>query len=160
LGKKPEPAKDELTSSPQRRRKRKASRRNAAQLADLCEHAVHDRDWDGLRALFHPNARIQLVITKNVAVSTDQAIETLQREVTESEFERWPSPAEALDDPGAALVTGSVRFRSDSGTWSHESRAWVYVAKDDLIYRWTYAQNSEAAKRAYAESGPGLGIPD
>ena len=119
--------------------------------------AVDDRDWEGLRSLCHPEARVVLPISDGMALSTGELIPALRSVTEESKYAAHLYYTEEIDG-NAACAVGSFHLFS-AATTEATPACWLVTFVDGLLYREALFDSIADARRAYANLGIELGIP-
>ena len=117
-----------------------------SEVARACLAAHRAQDWEKLRSLFHPSARIG-------TFAGGGRPEEPEHHIYEAKVEAMIE----LDDQ-AVLLDGGVRFRETNG-WAQSERSWLYVVREGLLYRSAMYRSSDEARNEYEALGPSLGIP-
>jgi hypothetical protein len=125
-------------------------------VVNACLKAHRATDWDGLRALFHPEARIGVFAGGGEPGDPEQAIADMQRVHQDVVYQASVSTIQQLDEE-AMLLRGRVRYVTDSGGISDVERYWLYVIRDERLFRSAVFKTAEAAVDAYTHHGPTLG---
>jgi hypothetical protein len=133
-----------------------AGSQTTVEVVNACLNAHRAADWERLRALFHPEARIGVFAGGGEPGDPEQAIADLRRVHQDVVYQASVSTIKQLDEQ-AVLLRGRVRYVTDSGGISDVERYWLYVIRDGRLYRSAVFKTAEAALRAYAERGPTLG---
>ncbi|HJU47303.1 MAG TPA: nuclear transport factor 2 family protein [Gaiellaceae bacterium] len=115
------------------------------------------RDWDQLRALFHPDARLETQAGGAAMLSGEETLRTLQQALRDGLYEPRVHEFTALDDR-AVLLRGSARYRRPEGGFADTTRCWLYVFDGGLLHRSRLFGDASQAREAYAELGPSLGV--
>jgi hypothetical protein len=126
------------------------------EVVNACLKAHRTTDWDRLRELFHPEARIGVFAGGGEPGDPGQAIADMQRVHQDVVYQASVSTIRELDEQ-AVLLRGRVRYVTDSGGISDVERYWLYVIREGRLYRSAVFKTAEAALHAYAEHGPTLG---
>lgn len=118
-----------------------------------CLTAHRARDWDRVRALFHPEARIGVFAGGGRPGDPEQAIRDMQRSHEEDAvYQASVANLQQLDDH-AVLLHGRVRHTTTAGGFTDVERFWLYVVLDGLLYRSAVYVSAEEARAAYAAHG-------
>jgi hypothetical protein len=132
--------------------------RAPSDVARACLEAHRAQDWDKLRTLFHPNARIGTFAGGGRPEEPEQAIARL-RDV-HKDFIYQANVANMVElDAEAVLLEGRVQYRKPQG-WADTERAWLYVVRGGLLYRSAMYESTDRARSQYELLGPTLGVPD
>jgi hypothetical protein len=126
------------------------------EVVNACLKAHRTTDWDRLRELFHPEARIGVFAGGGEPGDPEQAIAGMQRVHEDVVYQASVSTIRQLDGQ-ALLLRGRVRYVTDSGGISDVERYWLYVVRDGRLFRSAMFKTAEDALAAYAERGPTLG---
>jgi hypothetical protein len=132
--------------------------RTPAEVARACLAAHRAQDWEKLRTLLHPNARIGTFTGGGRPQAPEEAIARLREAHEDHVYQARVSDMEELDDH-AVVLEGGVRFR-DGGGWAQVERSWLYVVREGLLYRSAVYRTSDDARNEYEIRGPTLGVPD
>jgi hypothetical protein len=119
--------------------------------------AVDDRDWEGLRSLCHPDARVVLPISDDIALSADELIPALRSATEESTYAAYLYYTEEIDENAACAVGSFHRF--SGATVGATPACWLVTFVDGLLYREALFDSIAGARRAYDNFGIELGIP-
>ena len=111
-------------------------------------------DWDGVRRLLHPEARIGVFSTGGRPANPEDALEAMRQAHAQTTYTAYVNEIEELDGNGFLLL-GRVRYPHESGGFADVERVWVYVLRDDLLYRSAMFPSALEARQAYAVN-PGL----
>lgn len=131
-----------------------ASRRPLEVVHD-CLAAHRSQDWERLRTLFHPEARIGTFAGGGAPDDPEKAIADMRRAHEDRMYGASVLRASELDER-AALLEGRVRYRSDAG-FADVERCWLYVVLDGLLYRSQVFESAYEARATYQARGPTLG---
>ena len=115
------------------------------------------RDWSAMRRLYHPDALIFTVTGGPNPFPADSVIAELERASNDAIYKVTAAPPRSLDEH-AAVITGSVRWRTPSGAFEDASHTWLITVKDELVYRQAIYATPADAIAAYAELGLNLGV--
>lgn len=130
-----------------------------AAVARSCLDAHRAQDWERLRTLFHPNARIGIFASGGRPQEPETAIRLLREAHSDLVYHADASNLLELDEQ-AVLLRGSVRYRSSQGGWIVAERSWLYVVRDGLLYRSAMYGSHLEARREYQALGATLGVDD
>jgi hypothetical protein len=122
----------------------------------LAAHRAHD--WDGLRSLFHPRARIGVFAAGGRPEEPEEAIAAMRRAAGDIYYTARVSEITELD-AGVVLLEGRVSYRDGTSVVDVE-RTWLYVIEDGLLYRSQVFRSRSDARNAYATFSRTLGVPD
>ncbi len=117
------------------------------------------RDWRGMRALYHPDARILTVTGGPEPLTADALIAELERVSCDAVYSVTASDPVALDEH-AAHVTGRMRWRLPQGGFEEAGHVWLLTVRDGLIYRQGVYDAPREAAEAYERLGITLGVSD
>lgn len=107
--------------------------------------AAHEAaDWDRLRELFHPEARIGVFAGGGEPGDPEQAIRDMRRAHGDVIYKARVDDVEELDER-SLLLRGRVRYPLPDGGFADAPRFWVYVTRDGLLYRSAVFETEEAA---------------
>lgn len=130
-----------------------------ATVARSCLDAHRAQDWERLATLFHPNARIGTFAGGGQPEEPTTAIRRLQDAHSDLIYHADVTNVLELDDE-AVLLRGRVRYRNPRGGWVVAERSWLYVIRDELLYRSAVYDSHDRARREYERLGPTLGVDD
>jgi hypothetical protein len=130
-----------------------------AAVARLCLDAHREQDWEKLRTLFHPKARIGTFAGGGRPEDPEAAIRRLQEAHGDLVYHADVGSLVELDDT-AVLLTGNVRYRSSQGGWGLVERTWLYVVREGLLYRSAMYESQHEALGEYERLGTTLGVGD
>jgi hypothetical protein len=117
------------------------------------------QDWDRLRTLLHPRARIGVFAAGGAPADPEEAIAAMRSAHADISYSADVSSAHEIDTNVVVLV-GAVRHREASSARHVESpHAWLYVIEDGLLYRSQMFASEREARETYAAHGRELGIP-
>ena len=122
-----------------------------------CLDAHRAEDWPKLRRLFHPQAKIGVFANGGSPDDPERAITAMAAAHTDALYHADVQNALELDEY-AVVLTGSVRYPSEVGGFSHVQRSWLYVVLDGRLYRSQMFETSDEAKAAYVAHGRDLGV--
>ena len=132
--------------------------RTATEVARACLDAHRAQDWDRLRKLLHPRARIGTFVGGGRPEDPEQAISRLQEAHEDVVYHAEVTRMVELDDR-AVLLDGHVRARRDQG-WAQVERCWLYVIREGLLYRSAVHVSRHHARVEYETRGETLGVAD
>jgi hypothetical protein len=116
--------------------------------------AADAREWELLRSLCHPDARLVLRMTEGKALTVDEAIAVLREDADAGAYE--PTHYYIGDlDAQAAIAVGTVMGPNDQ-TAKH--LCWLLTFVDGLLYRQALCATADEAEQLYREHGLELGI--
>ena len=132
---------------------------NAADVMAKLAHVYRARagDWDALRALYHPDARLVTVTGGPEPLPVDGLISELQR-ASEDTWYSVNSTKAVVVDEHAVIFVGRMRRSVPGGGFEDAGHVWLLTVRDGLIYRQGVYGTAEEAAAAYEELGVGLGI--
>jgi Domain of unknown function (DUF4440) len=110
--------------------------------------AFEGRDWDRLLSLYHPEAVLTTMASGEQPLTPSQVV-ALLKEVTEDPFYEVTVSTIFDLDPDACLAVGRIRFRNPQGGLTDTERYWLYIFKDDLLWRGSVHRTREATLAAY-----------
>ena len=117
------------------------------------------QDWDRLRTLLHPRARIGVFAAGGAPADAEEAIAAMQSAHADVSYSADVSSAHEIDT-NVVVLLGAVRHREANGSRYLESpHAWLYVIEDGLLYRSQMFASEREAREAYAAHGRALGVP-
>ncbi len=122
-------------------------------LLERLRTAADAGDWDGVRSLCHPDARLVLQVSDGRPLSLDEALVLLRAEAEAGEHEPAHYYVNDLDDR-AAIALGYV---ARQGTEKH--LCWLLTFVEGLVYRQALFRSLSDAQAAYDEFGLELGMP-
>ena len=116
--------------------------------------AHRSADWDGVRELLHPEARIGVFATGGRPADPEEALRAMREAHSVTTYTAYVQDIEQLDED-AFLLFGRVRYPHESGGFADVERVWVYVIRDGLLYRSAMFTNELQARQTHAVN-PGL----
>jgi hypothetical protein len=122
-------------------------------LLERLRAAADARDWEQVRALCHPDARLVLRVSDARALPVDEALDRLRADAKAGEPEPVHYYVDMLDEQ-AVVALGSI---TRDGTQKH--LCWLVTFVDGLVYRQALFSSLSGAQAAYAELGLDLGTP-
>lgn len=122
-------------------------------LLERLRSAADAGDWEQVRSLCHPEARMVLRISDGRALSLDEALDLLRAEDDAREHEPTHYYVDDLDERAAISLGSVVR----GGAQKH--LCWLLTFVDGLVYRQALFHSLSEAQEAYAELGLELGMP-
>jgi hypothetical protein len=132
---------------------------NAEEVIAKLSRVFASRDWQAMRALYHPDALVFTVTGGPDPLAADELIAELER--VSEDFVYLVTPAETIPvDDHAAIITGRMRRRLPAGGFEDAGHVWLLPVRDGLVYRQAVHHDPEAAREAYARLGVTLGVPD
>ncbi len=123
-----------------------------------CLQAHRAKDWQQLRTLLHPDARIGVFASGGKPADPEDAIAAMAAAHEDTSYHADVGSVRVLDEH-AVLLTGRVEFRSEEGRWIRAKRVWLYVVVDDLLFRSQVFESETEAQGAYSRLGIDLGVP-
>ena len=111
-----------------------------------------------LRTLLHPHARIGTFAGGGRPEDPETAIARLREAHADFLYQADVANLTELDSQ-AVVLEGRVQYRNDRG-WADSERTWLYVIRDELLYRSAVYRSSDLARAEYETLGPTLGVPD
>ena len=132
---------------------------NAADVMAKLAHVYRARagDWDALRALYHPDARLVTVTGGPEPLPVDGLISELQR-ASEDTWYSVKSTKAVVVDEHAVIFVGRMRRSVSGGGFEDAGHVWLLTVQDGLIYRQGVYGTAEEAAAAYQELGVSLGM--
>jgi hypothetical protein len=128
-------------------------------LVTRCLQAHRAQDWDGLRELLHPDARIGVFAAGGKPLDVERAIGAMQSAHSDVTYHADVKTARGLDGY-AVILEGAVSYTSAEGQHRREPHAWLYVFVDGLLYRSEMFDSPAEAQAAYRHHGLDLGVRD
>ncbi len=122
-----------------------------------CLDAHRAQDWDELRRIFHPRAKIGVFAGGGVPSDPEKALADMKDAHSDVLYQADVQTARELDEH-AVVLKGRVRYRLDTGGFIDAERSWLYVVVDGQLYRSQMFRTSTAAEVAYATYGVDLGV--
>jgi hypothetical protein len=132
---------------------------DAADVVDELARVFASRNWQALRALYHPEALVFTVTGGPTALAADEVVAELERASQDFIYFVTGSDPIALDEH-AAVVTGRIRRRMPQGGFEDAAHVWLLTVREGLIYRQGVYRSPEEARAAYAHLGVTLGVGD
>ena len=127
-------------------------------IADL-SRCFEARDWESMRALYHPEALIMTVTGGPEPFRAGDVIAELERASADVWYSvRAGKPVEL--DEHAMVVTGRMRRSMRRGGFEDARHVWCITVRDGLIYRQGVYDKEEEAVAAYERLGLTLGLGD
>lgn len=134
------------------------ARKTPTEVARACLDAHRTQDWDRLRTLLHPRARIGTFVGGGRPEDPEQAIRRLRAAHADVVYHAEVTGMLELDDR-AVLLDGHVRSRKDQG-WAQVERCWLYVVREGLLYRSAVHLSRHHARVEYETRGETLAVAD
>jgi len=122
-----------------------------------CLEAHREQDWDELRRLFHPRAKIGVFAGGGLPSDPEQALGDMKAAHSDVLYQADVQTARELDEH-AVVLKGRVRYRLDAGGFIDAERSWLYVVVDGRLYRSQMFRTSTEAELAYTTYGLDLGV--
>ena len=122
-----------------------------------CLRAHRAQNWERLRELFHPDARIGVFAAGGEPRDPEEAIQAMQAAHEDTAYFANISSIRTLDDH-AVLLTGHVLHRSERGRPLKDERVWLYVVMDNQLYRSQVFRTEIEAQEVYRQLGISLGV--
>ena len=122
-----------------------------------CLRAHRAKDWQRLRELFHPQARIGVFANGGAPGDPEDAIAAMEAARESPVYGADIESVRVLDEH-AAVLKGHVQHRAEDGRIVQAERAWLYVVVDDKLFRSQVFENERAAVEAYRLHGLDLGV--
>jgi hypothetical protein len=127
-------------------------------VVNQCLQAHRAEDWQQLRKLLHPDARIGVFAAGGKPGDPEDAIAAMEAAHEDTSYHADVKSVRELDEH-AVLLTGHVEFRSKEGKWNRADRVWLYVVVDNLLFRSQVFESETEAQETYARLGIDLGVP-
>jgi hypothetical protein len=118
--------------------------------------AHRGQDWDRLRELVHPDAKVGVFAAGGAPVDVETAIAAMQAAHEDTSYSADVKSLRALDEHAVILEGGVSRRRE--GRLTTEPHAWLYVFVDGRLYRSEMFDDARDAQAAYLERGLDLGV--
>ena len=123
-----------------------------------CLGAHRAQDWDELRSLFHPKAKIGTFAGGGAPSDPEQAIADMKAAHADVLYRADVQRARELDHH-AVILDGRVRYRlNDNKGFIDAERSWLYIVLDGRLYRSQMFLTSPQAEHAYTIHGLDLGV--
>lgn len=122
-----------------------------------CLDAHRAKDWDKLRRLFHPRAKIGVFAGGGLPGDPEKAIAEMTAAHSDLVYTADAVAARELD-AHAVVLKGRVRYRVSGGGFADTERSWLYVVLDGQLYRSQMFRTSSQAELAYTTYGLDLGV--
>ena len=119
--------------------------------------AFEARDWERLRSLYHPEARLSAVATDRTPLSPEQFLESLRAVASDELYSATWYSCQAVDE-ACAIVNGSVRNRLPDGGFSVSTLYWLMTFCDGMLYRSVVCPSFAEAESTYRAAGVTLGL--
>jgi ketosteroid isomerase-like protein len=132
---------------------------NASGVAAKLAHVYRAKagDWDALRALYHPDARLVTVTGGPEALPLDGLIAELRR-ASEDTWYSVKTTQSVVVDEHAVIFVGRMRRSVPGGGFEDAGHVWMLTVRDGLIYRQGVYGTADEASAAYQELGVSLGM--
>jgi hypothetical protein len=118
--------------------------------------AFERRDWTLLESLYHPHAGLPTEIGGRQLLTPTELIAVLCNASNDVLYDFEVSSFEDLDER-SALGSGNLRLRRPTGGFADTSKHWVYVFRDDLLWRSGVYTTALKAREAFETQGHTLG---
>ena len=122
-------------------------------LLERLRSAADAHDWEQLRDLCHPEARLVLRMPDGRALSVDEALEVLRADVEAGEHEPVHYYVDDLDEQAVVSLGSLVR------DGRQKQLCWVMTFVDGLVFRQALFSTLSEGQAAYAKLGLDLGVP-
>ena len=99
---------------------------NPVQVMRKCLEAHRAQDWDELRRLFHPRAKIGVFAGGGLPSDPEKALADMKAAHSDVLYQADVQTARELDEH-AVVLKGRVRYRLDAGGFIDAERSWLYV---------------------------------
>lgn len=119
--------------------------------------AFEARDWDRLRSLYHPDARLSAVASNRTPLTREQFVEALRAAAGDELYSAAWYGCQAVGEE-CAIVSGSVRSRLPDGGFSVSTLYWLMTFRDGLLYRSAVCPSFAEAESTYRAAGVTLGL--
>jgi hypothetical protein len=127
------------------------------ELAKAVYGAWQLQDWDRLRELFHPDARLQTQASGEELLPGEATLRLLIDATQQTLYRAVVFDFVKLDEQ-AALLKGRVRYRHPAGGFADSPRCWIYVFRDGLLYRSRIFPGERVARDVFEQTGHELGV--
>jgi hypothetical protein len=114
-------------------------------------------DWLAMRALLHPEARLESLAAPGFVLTADELIEAIQGAMSHGIYSVTSWRLEPLSEH-AAIAVGRVRYRVAPAGFTDESRVWLASERDKLIWRMRIFSDRSHATVCLSANGLGLGL--
>jgi hypothetical protein len=121
--------------------------------------AFERRDWELLQSLYHPDARLPTEIGRREPLTPAELIGVLRDASDDAVYDFDIASLVDLDER-TALGSGSLRMRGPTGGFADGPKHWVYVFRDDLLWRSGVYTTALKAREAFMAQGHTLGIDE
>ena len=122
-----------------------------------CLEAHRAQDWDELRRLFHPRAKIGVFAGGGLPSDPEKALADMKAAHSDVLYQADVQTARELDEH-AVVLKGRVRYRLEAGGFIDAERSWLYVVVDGQLYRSQMFRTPTEAELAYTTYGLDLGV--
>ena len=122
-----------------------------------CLNAHRAKDWQRLRELFHPEARIGVFAGGGAPRDPDDAIAAMEKAHETLVYQADIGSVRVLDDH-AVVLKGYVQYRAKDERIIKTDKVWLYVVVDDKLFRSQVFETEAAALEAYRRLGIDLGV--
>jgi hypothetical protein len=126
-------------------------------VVNQCLQAHRTKNWEQLRKLLHPDARIGVFAAGGAPGDPEDAIAAMEAAHEDTSYHADVDSMRMLDEH-AVLLTGRVEYRSKEGKRIKEERVWLYVVVDTLLYRSQVFRTEVEAQEVYRQLGITLGV--
>jgi hypothetical protein len=130
-----------------------------SELARNLVSAYEHRDWVLLESLYHRDARLPTEIGGRQPLTPAELMAVLRAAASDALYDVEVGSIVDLDQR-TALGTGSIRLRHPAGGFADSSKHWIYVFRDELLWRSGVYTTAIKAREALATQGHTLGIDD
>jgi hypothetical protein len=131
--------------------------RSALDVTNELLKAHRGQEWDVLRTLFHPEAKVGVFATGGAPVDPERAIAAMRRAHLDRVYSASADRITVIDDD-VVLLEGRVRHRTEDGGIAFIERAWLYVFVAGLLFRSAMFKSPREARIAYEVRGRTLGF--
>jgi hypothetical protein len=130
-------------------------------LVDQAARCLEHREWERLLELHHPQSRLMTHADwgELTPLTPSEAAEALEHAIETRMYRRTLNERWAIADH-AAIGRGRVRFKRRDGFIVDEETVWLYVERDELIYRIAVFKTVAEAETAFRGHPRDLGIAD
>ena len=122
-----------------------------------CLNAHRAKDWQRLRELFHPEARIGVFAGGGAPGNPEEAIAAMATAHETLVYQADIESVRVLDDH-AVVLKGYVQYRAEDERITRADKVWLYVVVDDKLFRSQVFETEAAAVGAYRRLGINLGV--
>lgn len=132
--------------------------RTAAEIVLLLHRLFRTKDFDAVRAAYHPDGRFVTVAGGPEPLGREETVDAFERAERDLVYRASAEPEPIEIDAIAAMAAGSVRYRTPEGGHAQAGRVWVFTACDGLLFRTVPVADEDEGRALYAAEGIGLGI--